>query len=169
MFQKYSLVVTMSRLGEVHFDSHTVYIIPEWSATSDWITSTRSHTHRSITCILAGVFRASLTVSAALCRWTSVTTHISPLINVIGPNQSAHSFVLNVPQLSVSRFQSPVCLSVCLYLPLVSRSVSDIVRLRVTFGMVHHEDTKQTQYTLNIVRVHFLDFLSLYQSKGWQV
>ena len=75
-------------------------------------------------------------------------------VNVIGPNQSAH--------------RCPDCLPASLHRAChLPEHVLSCVRLfRVAFGMVGHEDAKQTEYALRIVRAHCLDVLALYSHKG---
>jgi hypothetical protein len=41
--------------------------------------------------------------------------------------------------------------------------------LRLAFGMVTHEDAKQTEYALKIIRAHCIDVLSLFCEKDWHM
>ena len=62
-----------------------------------------------------------------------------------------------------------VCPAACTA-PALHLNMLALMRLgRVAFGMVGHEDAKQTEYALRIVRAHCLDVLALYANKGWHV
>ncbi len=44
-----------------------------------------------------------------------------------------------------------------------------VAALRLAFGMVNHEDVKQTDYALKIIRAHCIDVLSLFCEKDWHM
>ena len=62
MCQKYSLGATLARLGEAHFDAHTAYIIPEWSASSDRASDAGDM------CVMLTTFNLCLNYSRAM-KW----------------------------------------------------------------------------------------------------
>ena len=95
--QKYCLGATVARLGELHFDADTSYIIPGWSASEDREAAAGGM------CVMITTINLALNYARAM-RWNkdNVTLpldhtynmdkrgnpHFS--VNVIGPNQSAH-------------------------------------------------------------------------------
>ncbi len=95
--QKYCLGATVARLGELHFDADTSYIIPGWSASDDREAAAGGM------CVMITTMNLALNYARAM-RWnkgnvTLALDHTYKMdkrgnphfsVNVIGPNQSAH-------------------------------------------------------------------------------
>ena len=95
--QKYCLGATVARLGELHFDVDTSYIIPGWSASADRQAAAGGM------CVMITTINLALNYARAM-RWnkdnvTLALDHTYKMdkrgnphfsVNVIGPNQSAH-------------------------------------------------------------------------------
>jgi hypothetical protein len=99
--QKYCLGATVARLGELHFDADTSYIIPGWSASEDREAAAGGM------CVMITTMNLALNYARAM-RWnkgnvTLALDHTYKMdkrgnphfsVNVIGPNQSAHRCLL---------------------------------------------------------------------------
>jgi hypothetical protein len=95
--QKYCLRATVARLGELHFDADTSYIIPGWSASEDREAAAGGM------CVMITTMNLALNYARTM-RWnkgnvTLALDHTYKMdkrgnphfsVNVIGPNQSAH-------------------------------------------------------------------------------
>lgn len=81
--------------------------------------------------------------------------------------QRAYHWVVFVPAVGCKWFLSLLAVpdAGCQWRP----SDLSVAALRLAFGMVNHEDAKQTEYALKIIRAHCIDVLSLFCEKDWHM
>lgn len=68
MCQKYSLGASLSRCAQAHFDAHTAYVIPGWSASTDKTLEPGGM------CVMMTSFNLSLNYSRAMKWYTDKVT-----------------------------------------------------------------------------------------------